>query len=414
MADPGMTTGRVVRDRVDRDRVRLWATILIAVILVGWALQALAAIMIPIVFAFFLALVVAPADNWVAARVPRRLRWLGHVAAMTAILIALALFVGCLWLSAQQVVGRFSSGSAGIASLLPDVTGGSATGGSGAGGEAAQTAASGGETGQAGTSGSQGSDGAGAGASGEDGLPRLLDALRQAGGSFAGRLSDWASSAAGTVVSTAGSLVSAAVMVFFLTLLMLVEAPRWRDKLVTLIGASAREDTFDAIGVIAKRLRRYLLVRLVLGVLTAALYVGWLWFHGLDLLLVWGLLTVALNFVPTIGSLISGILPVIYAVVTRDPWTAAVIGAGILVIEQVMGNYIDPMIQGRQISLSPLVVLIVLLFWGWIWGVAGAVLAVPITITLLVFAAHVEGLRGIALLISDETDMKGVDRITWH
>lgn len=51
------------------------------------------------------------------------------------------------------------------------------------------------------------------------------------------------------------------------------------------------------------------------------------------------------------------------------------------------------------------------MFWGWIWGVVGAVLAVPITITLLVFAAHIRGLRGLALLISDETEMKGIDRI---
>lgn len=155
----------------------------------------------------------------------------------------------------------------------------------------------------------------------------------------------------------------------------------------------------------------YLLVRLVLGLLTAMLYVGWLWLFGLDLLLVWGLLTVMLNFLPTIGSLISGILPVLYAFVTKDPWTAVIIGAGILLIEQVMGNYVDPVVQGRQISLSPLVVLVVLMFWGWIWGIAGAVLAVPITITLLVFAAHVRGLRGLALLISNETDLEGVDRI---
>lgn len=330
MAEPGKAAGRL-----DRDRIRLWATVLIALILTGWALKALASIVIPIVFSFFLALVVAPVDSWVTGRVPRRFRWLGHLAAMTVIIVALALFVGCLWLSAQQVVGRFSDGSGGIGSLLPDGGGGSATGGSTAGG--------GGGSG----------GGAGTGGSGQDGMGRLLDALRAAGGSFTERLSTWASNVAGAVVSTAGALVSATVLVFFLTLLMLVEVPRWRGKVATLIDESTREDTFEAVGVIAERLRRYLLIRLVLGLITAVLYVGWLWLFGLDLLLVWGLLTVVLNFLPTIGSLISGILPVLYAFVTKDPWTAVVIGAGILVIEQVMGNYIDPVVQGRQISLSP-------------------------------------------------------------
>lgn len=373
----GMAGSGNATHSIDRDWLRLWAQVLMALILAGWALRALSPITIPIVFSFFLALVVAPVERWVSQHVSHRLRWLGHGAAMSVIVIVLVVFVGCLWLSAQQVVGRFSGG---LASLLPEVSG----------------------------EGDQAEAGAG---TGEAALTSLLEALRAAGGSFAERLTDWASSAAGTVAATLGSLVSAAVLVFFLTLLMLVEAPRWRAKIATLIDASSREDTFEAIGVIAQRLRRYLLVRLVLGLLTAMLYVGWLWLFGLDLLLVWGLLTVMLNFLPTIGSLISGILPVLYAFVTKDPWTAVIIGAGILLIEQVMGNYVDPVVQGRQISLSPLVVLVVLMFWGWIWGIAGAVLAVPITITLLVFAAHVRGLRGLALLISNETDLEGVDRI---
>ncbi|WP_147115395.1 AI-2E family transporter, partial [Tateyamaria sp. syn59] len=69
-----------------------------------------------------------------------------------------------------------------------------------------------------------------------------------------------------------------------------------------------------------------------------------------------------------------------------------------------MGNYVDPRVQGRKVSLSPVVVLIVLLFWGWIWGVAGAVLAVPMTIAIAVISAHVPPLRPLAFLLDNETD----------
>ena len=79
----------------------------ITVILTGWALQATGAFMVPVVFSIFLALLVMPLDRWVAARVPAKLGWLGHVAAMGVILASLLIFVGLIWIAAQQVVDRF-------------------------------------------------------------------------------------------------------------------------------------------------------------------------------------------------------------------------------------------------------------------------------------------------------------------
>ena len=197
---------------------------------------------------------------------------------------------------------------------------------------------------------------------------------------------------------------------FFLTLMMLIEGPRWRDKMLFLVRPRSESDALAAVGEIAERLRKYLWARTLIGALTALLYMGWLWIFGIDLIFVWGLLAFLLNYIPTLGSLVAGIAPVVYAFVTRDFGTATLIAAGLLAIEQVMGNYIDPRVQGRRVSISPLVVLIVLLLWGWIWGVAGAVLAVPITIALLIVSAHVPSLRPLAVILSNETDEAGLDR----
>ena len=100
----------------------------------------------------------------------------------------------------------------------------------------------------------------------------------------------------------------------------------------------------------------------------------------------------------------------IYAFVQKDLGTTLAVGAGIFVIEQVMGNYVDPRVQGRQVSLSSLVILIALLVWGWVWGIAGAILAVPITMAAMIICAHVQPLRPFALMLSNSTDMDALDR----
>jgi AI-2 transport protein TqsA len=206
--------------------------------------------------------------------------------------------------------------------------------------------------------------------------------------------------------------LAAAALVFFLTLLLLIEAPQWRQKLSEVMKRREREQAFESLGVIAARLRRYLLARAAIGMMTAALYVGWLWLFDVRLLLVWGLLAVFLNFIPTLGSLVAGIAPVIFVFVQKDFGTAVLVGAGILVIEQVMGNFIDPRVQGRQVALSPLVVLVALLLWGWVWGIMGAILAVPITMAFVIIAAHFGPLRPLALLLSDARNFEDLDRMT--
>jgi AI-2 transport protein TqsA len=375
--------------RAERRRTAaVWLIAAIAVVIVGWALRATATVTVPLVFSIFLALLVAPLDRWVADRVPDRLRWLGHVAAMAAILVALLIFVGSIGLAAQQVVTHFPMPDADV-SLLPDFGSGSET--------------------DAGTT-------SGAESSGGDGsvLDRLWGVVGGAGVSLGDTVARWASATATSVMSAAGTTLAAATLIFFLTLLWLIEAPQWQGKLATVADGRQRRDAFESVAVIAARLRGYLLARTILGLATAALYVGWLWIFDVRLLIVWGLLAFFLNFIPTLGSLIAGLAPVAFAFFQKDFSTAVLVGAGILVIEQVMGNFIDPKVQGRQVSLSPLVILITLLLWGWIWGIAGAVLAVPITIAFVIVAAHVGPLRPFALFLSNEEDFEALERMASH
>lgn len=374
-----------------RQRAQVWLLAVIAVILAGATLRVAGIVVIPLIIALFIALMVAPVDRWVAERTAS---WAGHLAAMALILVALLGFAAGLWVAADRVVTEFPAFSSQLQSVLPGTESqstqpGAAVDGSGSGDGASR--------------------GAGSAAGGTPWIGGMLDG---AAGDVASRLADLAASVARQVIASAAATLGALIIIFFLTLLMLIEAPHWRSKMASILDRGEKRDWFDSLGLIAERLRRYLLARTVLGLITAALYIGWLAIFGVDLLIVWGLIAFLLNFVPNLGSLVAGVVPVLYAFVQKDTGTAVLIGAGIFAIEQVMGNFIDPRVQGRQVAVSPLVVLIVILLWGWIWGIAGAILAVPITIAMIVIFSHIPVLRPLALMLSSETDAEGLDRIT--
>lgn len=151
-----------------------------------------------------------------------------------------------------------------------------------------------------------------------------------------------------------------------------------------------------------------------MGLLTALLYLGYLWLFGVELILVWGILTLLLSFIPNLGSILLGILPTIYVVLTKDFGTALATGAGPTAIEQVIGNDVDPRLQGRQVSISPVLILSALLVFAWIWGVPGTLLSTPMLIAATVVFARIEALRPTALLLSDCDDHETLDRMVWE
>lgn len=122
------------------------------------------------------------------------------------------------------------------------------------------------------------------------------------------------------------------------------------------------------------------------------------------------MLALLLNFIPTIGSIIAGTLPALYALATRDPGTALAVAGGLLVIEQIMGNYVDPRLMGHQLALSPVVVLTTLMVWGWIWGPLGAFLATPITVLMATLFAHSRRMRPVGMLLADTAGPSSPER----
>ncbi|MFP7570932.1 AI-2E family transporter [Marivita sp. S2033] len=354
-------------------RVLLGLQVTIVVILVGWALHATASVSALILTALFVAIVMAPFHRWISDMTGHR--WIGHIATFLLMLVLLLAFAGGLFFAAQRIAAEFSEAR----EMIPGVGNG--------------TAAS----------------------SAEDGmraLDRLFNNANQAVGQIASRAAELASGVALTGLEYAAAALGGLVVTVFLALLMLIDAPRWRARLRSVFGEHSESRVQDAIAVIGRDLVRFVGVRAALGAVTAVLYMLWMWPFGVGLIFVWGALTFLLNFVPNLGSIIAGILPTIYAFLTKDLGTALVVAAGLTVIEQVIGNYVDPRVQSRQVSISPVVIFASLLIAGWIWGILGALLSTPVLIAVVIAFSRVERLRPVALLLSNARSYDELDEDT--
>jgi len=399
----------VAQEPALRPDLRTVCLALIVIILLGMALRAAAVVVVPVVAAILIALAVIPLRDRVRAHLPERLGWLGTAAAMTLILAVLGLFFSGLWLAAQLVLSHLPAQPAQPAQIVEALqSAGNETGqGSLAEGAAAGAAASGEGESPAEAAAAHGAerDEASQGKL----LPESASWLfRRLGDRIAGA----GAGAAATILNSALATLAGLTIVVFLTLLLLSESEEWQEKVAAVTQARTEWRLTESADVIAGKVRAYLILRAGLGLATAALYTLWLWLLDVDLVLVWALATFLLSFVPVVGSLVAGLLPVGYALLTRDWSTVLIVGAGLLVIEQVMGSYVGPKLEGDHIALSPLVILVSLLFWGWIWGIAGALLAVPVTVSLAVLGAHVPCLRPWALLLTDRTTLRGLSEVT--
>ena len=126
------------------------------------------------------------------------------------------------------------------------------------------------------------------------------------------------------------------------------------------------------------------------------------WGFGVDFPFIWGTLTVLLNFIPNIGSMIAVMPPVLLALVQFDGLARPVtLLAALTTIQVTIGNFLDPRWLGRSLSLSPLVVFVMMVFWGWVWGIVGIFLAVPLTILMKIAFEHIVPLRPLAVLMGD-------------
>lgn len=325
---------------------------IIALIAITWLLRQTYAVTMPIAAAIIITMLVHLLHDWLRQRLSARLRWSATPLTLVAILLALLVSVGAIAWAVSLLASKVPQYAEQLQQSWMQLASWAKA----------------------------------------RGVP--LNEL--AAGSLRNRAMNWLTQG----VYFFWSALAGLVLVLFFVLLMLLEVRRWQEKVNTALKDSWAAATLDTVATVSHQLRQYLFVRTMMGLATAVLEGLWLWLVGVDLALVWAMVFFFLNYIPTIGSAVAAIPPTLIALVTLGPGWALVAIAGIFVIEQVMGNFVDPRWVGHKLSISPLVVLIAILFWGWVWGIVGAILAVPMTAILIIAAAHVPSLRSIALLLS--------------
>lgn len=182
---------------------------------------------------------------------------------------------------------------------------------------------------------------------------------------------------AGNTLASLGNLTTNGFMILITVVFILAEQVRFRDKL-----AQARNvpgESLAAIGRFTESVNHYLGLKTLTSLLTGVLVGLALWLLGIDYAMMWALLTFLLNYVPTIGSILAAAPTVLLALVQIGPLTALIAAAVQVVINVVIGNIVEPRLMGRGLNLSPLVVFLSLVFWGWVLGPVGMLLSVPLT-----------------------------------
>ena len=200
------------------------------------------------------------------------------------------------------------------------------------------------------------------------------------------------------------------LMIFFLS-----EAGGFSRKVIAIRRANGPD--LAAFTATAKDVQKYLGIKTLISFITgilAATVTGWL---GLEFALLWGMVAFIFNYIPAIGSIIASIPPTLLALVDKSPGTALTVLIGFLIINMILGNFVEPMLLGKRFGISTAVIVLSVVFWGWLWGITGMFLAVPLTMLLKVTLNDSDEFKWFAVFLgthdSDQEDQSnGVDTVT--
>ncbi len=218
-----------------------------------------------------------------------------------------------------------------------------------------------------------------------------------------GNLMKSAANAASSLASFIGKLI----LVFFYVLFLLLEESQINKKIDGIYGKGKESSnilkTWDRIHTL---LSDYLTIKLLTSFLTGFLSFFVLLFLGIELPALWAFIIFLLNFIPSVGSIIATAFPVIFSIIQyADIKQTLSVLVGVMAVQVLIGNVIEPKLLGNKLNLSPLVVIVGLVFWGALWGVMGMLLSVPIMASLMIIFSQFPNTRNIAIFLSQDGEI---------
>ena len=214
-----------------------------------------------------------------------------------------------------------------------------------------------------------------------------------------------------TIFTTLLPPLATAGIVLLLVIFILLQREDLRDRLIRLFGGSDLQRATSTMSDAATRLSHYFLSQVLINFAYGTLIAGALWLIGLPSPIAWGILAMLMRFVPYVGSYIAAALPLLIAAAVDPGWTTFLLVLALFVLgELFMGQVVEPQVFGRGTGVTPIAVIASTIFWTWLWGPLGLLLAMPMTVCLAVLGRHVEGLEFFEVLLSDEPALKPEQR----
>ncbi len=175
-------------------------------------------------------------------------------------------------------------------------------------------------------------------------------------------------------------LIGIAVLVLVMVVFMILEASRMPQKLLDAFGSKGI--TNDHLKKIADETWHYMLIKGVISLVTGLVTMVFLWLMGVEYSGLWGIMAFFFNFIPNLGPIISSAPPIALALFDQGFGACLTVTVGLIVINWVLGYYYEPKYLGDGLGISPLVVLLSLIFWGWLFGAIGMFLSAPLTMVV--------------------------------
>jgi predicted PurR-regulated permease PerM len=206
-------------------------------------------------------------------------------------------------------------------------------------------------------------------------------------------------------LSNITSFLSNTLLVLIILAFILTEADLLVSKiryLLSRLPRSVKIDEENPLTRAASEIQTYLVVKAATSLATGLLVAAWFGILGVEFAMLWGILAFMLNFIPNIGSFIAVTPALLVTLVMQGPGYMLAAATGSFTINVIIGNFVEPRIMGQALGISTTVVVLSVVFWGWMFGPVGAILSVPLTMIAKIAMSYSEDMRWLAMLLDDK------------
>ncbi len=201
--------------------------------------------------------------------------------------------------------------------------------------------------------------------------------------------------------------VSNTILVLVLVLFILFEATSFQRKLDVAFKNSSKFGRFSKT---SNEIQTYIFIKSITSAITGILVYFFVLFFDLDFPVLWGMSSFLFNYIPIIGSIVAAIPAILLAVIQLGFTDAGIIAIGYIVINWGVSYFIEPLLMGKNLGLSPLMVLLSVFFWGWLWGSAGMLLSIPLTMVIKILFENSKDFYWVGVLMGDGLDLKSKEK----